>query len=97
MNEFQLAISETTFGGRGDMGHQEGAIMDYGSLIYITLQRAKSAREAIKIIAELMQEYGYASHGESFSIMDKDEVWIMEIMSKGKIDKGAVWVARLGA
>ena len=95
MNEFQVAISETTFGGLHELETQEGAIMDYGSLIYIALQRSKSAREAIKIIADLMMEYGYASEGESFSIMDKDEVWIMEIIGKGKFEKGAVWVARM--
>jgi dipeptidase len=95
MNEFQVAIGETTYGGREELGNQEGAVMDYGSLIYIALQRSKSAREAIKVIAELMAEYGYASHGESFSIMDKNEVWIMELIGKGKHEKGAVWVAMM--
>lgn len=95
MNEFQVAIGETTYGGREELGNQEGAVMDYGSLIYIALQRSKSAREAIKVIAELMAEYGYASHGESFSIMDKNEVWIMELIGKGKYEKGAVWVAMM--
>jgi dipeptidase len=93
MNEFQLAIGETTYGGREELGSQKGAIMDYGSLIYIALQRSKSAREAIKVIAELMEEYGYFSSGESFSIADKDEVWIMELIGKGEGEKGAVWVA----
>jgi dipeptidase len=93
MNEFQVAIGETTYGGRKELETQAGAIMDYGSLIYITLQRAKTAREAIKIIAELMEEYGYYSSGESFSIADKDEVWIMELIGKGEGEKGAVWVA----
>lgn len=95
MNEHQLAISETTFGGLSQLSGQEEAIMDYGSLIYVTLQRAKTAREAIFTIANLMEDYGYASSGESFSISDTEEVWIMEIMSKGKGEKGAVWVARM--
>ena len=94
MNEFQVAIGETTFGGRSEVNGQEG-IMDYGSLIYITLQRAKTAREAIRIMGELVQEYGYYSTGESFSISDPDEVWIMEMVGKAKGDKGAVWVAGL--
>ncbi|NMB72417.1 MAG: dipeptidase, partial [Bacteroidales bacterium] len=72
MNEYQLAIGETTYGGIGSLVDPEG-IIDYGSLIYITLQRAKSAREAIKVISELLTEYGYASAGESFSIADKNE------------------------
>ena len=93
MNEYQLAIGETTYGGRSDLRDPNG-IMDYGSLIYITLQRAKTAREAIKTIAELMAEYGYYSSGESFSIADPEEVWIMEMISKGPDNKGAVWVAR---
>jgi len=95
MNEYQVAIGETTFGGLKELHHQKGAIIDYGSLIYIALQRSKSAREAIKVIAELLAEYGYASHGESFSIMDKNEVWVMEMVGKGEFGKGAVWVARL--
>ncbi|MPM17522.1 hypothetical protein SDC9_63917 [bioreactor metagenome] len=94
MNEFQVAIGETTFGGREELFTQVGAIMDYGSLIYVALQRSKTAREAIKTIAELMAEYGYASEGESFSIADKNEAWIMEIIGKGENNKGAVWVAR---
>ena len=93
MNEHQVAIGETTYGGRSELGEQPGAIMDYGSLIYVTLQRAKTAREAIRIIAELMDNFGYYSSGESFSISDKNEVWIMEIIGKGKGYKGAVWVA----
>lgn len=68
--------------------------MDYGSLIYITLQRAKTAREAIDVMTNLVKDYGYASEGESFSIADPNEVWIMELIGKGKDDKGAVWVAR---
>lgn len=94
MNEFQLAISETTFTGRDTLGKQTGAIMDYGSLIYITLQRAKNAREAIRIMGQLVAEYGYASTGESMSIIDPNEAWILEIIGKGNVEKGAVWVAR---
>lgn len=92
MNEHQLAIAETTFGGRPELQNPEG-IIDYGSLIYITLQRAKTAREAIKVMTELTQEYGYYSSGESFSIADPNEVWIMEMIGKGKDVKGTVWVA----
>ncbi|PIF02012.1 MAG: dipeptidase [Draconibacterium sp.] len=93
MNEFQLAIGETTFGGRSELAKQEGAIMDYGSLIYVTLQRAKTAREAIEVMASLVKDYGYASSGESFSIADANEVWILEMIGKGEGEKGAVWVA----
>jgi len=93
MNEFQVAIGETTYGGRSELASQTGSIMDYGSLIYIALQRSKTAREAIKVIADLMDEYGYASSGESFSVADKKEVWIFEIIGKGEGEKGAVWVA----
>jgi len=93
MNEFQLAISETTYGGRSELGSQAGAIMDYGSLIYVALQRAKTAREAIKVITDLVAEYGYYSSGESFSIADPKEVWILELIGKGEGEKGAVWVA----
>jgi len=93
MNEFQVAIGETTYGGRPELGTQSGAIMDYGSLIYIALQRSKTAREAIVVIAQLMEEYGYHSSGESFSIADKNEVWVMELIGKGEGEKGAVWVA----
>ncbi len=94
MNEFQLAIGETTYGGRPELGSQKGAIIDYGSLIYITLSRAKTAREAIKVMAELVAKYGYYSSGESFSIQDPNEVWILEMIGKADFDKGAVWVAR---
>lgn len=94
MNEHQLAIGETTYGGIDGMTDPEG-IIDYGSLIYITLQRAKTAREAIKVISELLDEYGYASSGESFSISDPNEAWIFEMIGKGPGNKGAVWVARL--
>jgi dipeptidase len=94
MNEHQLAIGETTYGGVGNMDDTT-AIVDYGSLIYITLQRAKNAREAIKVMSDLVSEYGYASEGESFSIADPNEAWIFEIIGKGLGNKGAVWVARL--
>ena len=101
MNEHSLIIGETTYGGREELADPTGLI-DYGSLIYITLQRAKTAREAIATIVELANTYGYASSGESFSIADPDEAWIMELIGKGcKLDaegknirKGIVWVAR---
>lgn len=92
MNEHQLIIAETTFGGRHGLNDTNG-IMDYGSLIYITLQRARTAREAIKVMAELTNKYGYFSEGESFSIVDKNEAWIMEMVGKGAEKKGSVWVA----
>ncbi|MFI3315854.1 MAG: C69 family dipeptidase, partial [Rikenellaceae bacterium] len=92
MNQHQLTITETTFGGRHELSNSEG-IMDYGSLIYVALERAKTAREAIAVIDELMQTYGYYSSGESFSIADKEEAWIMELIGKGADEKGAVWVA----
>lgn len=92
MNEHQLAIGETTFGGRSELGDSTG-IMDYGSLIYITLQRATNAREAIKVMTDLVSKYGYYSSGESFSIADPNEVWVMEMIGKGPDNKGAVWVA----
>lgn len=92
MNEHQLAIAETTFGGREELVDTTG-IMDYGSLIYVTLQRARTAREAIKIMTDLVAEYGYYSAGESFSIADPNEVWILEMIGKGAGNKGAVWVA----
>lgn len=92
MNEHQLIIAETTFGGRHGLNDPNG-IMDYGSLIYITLQRARTAREAIKVMAELTNKYGYFSEGESFSIVDKNEAWIMEMVGKGTGKKGSVWVA----
>lgn len=93
MNEHQLAIGETTYGGRPELVDTTG-IVDYGSLMYLTLQRAKTAREAIQTMADLVDEYGYYSSGESFSIADKNEVWIMEMIGKGPGNKGAVWVAR---
>ncbi|KAF0152935.1 MAG: peptidase U34 dipeptidase [Ignavibacteria bacterium] len=92
MNEYQLVIGETTFGGRDELVNPKG-IIDYGSLIYITLQRAKTAREAINVMAELVEEYGYYSSGESFSIADPNEVWILEMVGKGPGVKGANWVA----
>ena len=101
MNEHSLIITETTYGGRHELEDKQG-IMDYGSLIYIALQRAKTAREAIQVIVDLANTYGYASSGESFSIADENEAWIMELIGKGsKLDdkgrnlrKGIVWVAR---
>jgi dipeptidase len=93
INEHQLAIGETTYTGNESL-IDTTAIMDYGSLIYTTLQRAKTAREAIKTMSELVSEYGYASSGESFSIADPNEAWIFEIIGKGPGNKGAVWVAR---
>ena len=92
-NEHSLFITETTFGGRHELEDPKGGI-DYGSLIYITLQRAKTAREAINIIVDLANTYGYASSGESFSLVDTEEAWIMELIGKGPEDKGIVWVAR---
>jgi dipeptidase len=93
MNEHQLAIGETTYTGNESLIDTTG-IIDYGSLIYITLQRAKNAREAIKVMSDLVSEYGYASSGESFSIADPNEAWIFEIIGRGPGSKGAVWVAR---
>jgi hypothetical protein len=86
MNEHQLAIAETTFGGRKELESQTGAIIDYGSAIYITLQRAKNAREAIVVMTDLIEKYGWASSGESISIIDPNEVWIIEIIGKGEGD-----------
>jgi len=93
INEHQLAIGETTYGGRGELHNPDG-IIDYGSLIYMTLQRAKNAREAIHTIVTLTEKYGYCSSGESFSISDPNEVWIMEIIGKGPGKKGMAFVAR---
>jgi len=91
MNEHQLTIGETTWGGRPELEIGEG--IDYGSLIYIALERCKTAREAIKCMTDLVAKYGYASSGETFSIADPNEVWLMELIGKGKAEKGAVWVA----
>ena len=93
MNEHQLIIAETTYGGRPELEGNNG-IMDYGSLIYVALERAKTAREAIEIIVDLANTYGYYSSGESFSIADTEEVWVMDLIGKGKDQKGIVWVAR---
>jgi len=100
MNEYQLIIAETTYGGREELVDKKG-IMDYGSLIYIALQRAKTAREAIDVIVDLATKYGYASEGETFSIADKDEAWVMDLIGKGTLmkngvnaNKGIVYVAR---
>ena len=92
INEFQVTIAETTFGGREDLVDTTG-IMDYGSLIYVALQRSRTAKEAIKVMTDLVKEYGYYSSGESFTIADPNEVWIMEMIGKGPGVKGAVWVA----
>ena len=93
MNEHQLIIAETTYGGRPELEGNNG-IMDYGSLIYVALERAKTAREAIEVIVDLANTYGYYSSGESFSIADTEEVWVMDLIGKGKDEKGIVWVAR---
>lgn len=90
-NEYQLTIGETTWGGREELWDTVG--IDYGSLIYIALERCKTAREAIKLMTDLVAQYGYASEGESFSIGDPNEVWIMDMIGKGAGQKGAVWVA----
>ena len=92
INEHQVAIAETTFGGRPELVDTTG-IIDYGSLMYIALQRSRTAREAIDVMTSLVQEYGYYSSGESFSIADPNEVWILELIGKGAKEKGAVWVA----
>ena len=92
MNQHQLIIAETTWGGREEQVNEDG-VMDYGSLIYVTLQRARTAREAISTIVELANSYGYPSEGETFSIADTEEAWIMDLVGKGK-EKGIVWVAR---
>lgn len=94
MNEYGVTIGETTYGGLEELCSQPGAIMDYGSLIYVTLTRSKTAREAITIATDLMAQYGYASEGESFSIGDPNEVWLMDIIGKGSAELGAVWVAQ---
>ena len=92
INEHQVAIAETTFGGRSELVDTTG-IIDYGSLMYIALQRSRTAREAIDVMTSLVQEYGYYSSGESFSIADPDEVWVLELIGKGAKERGAVWVA----
>ena len=92
MNEFQVTIAETTFGGRPELVDTT-AIIDYGSLIYIALQRSKTAKEAVKVMTNLVQEYGFKSSGESFTVADPDEIWILEMIGKGPGIRGAVWVA----
>jgi len=92
INEFQLSIGETTYGGREEMVDSTG-ILDYGSLIYVTLQRAKTAREAISVMTSLVEKYGYNSEGETFSICDPNEAWIMEMQGTGAGSKGVVWLA----
>ena len=93
MNEWQLIIGETTWGGREEQMDTTG-VMDYGSLIYIALQRARTAREAIGVIVNLANKYGYASEGETFSIADPEEAWVMDLVGKGSGNRGIVWVAR---
>jgi len=93
-NEYGVAIGETTFGGIDFLQHQDKAQIDYGSLIYISLQRSKTAREAIEVMTSLVEAYGYYSQGESFSIADPTEVWVLEMIGKGEYELGAVWVAR---
>lgn len=93
INEHQVAIGETTWGGHKELVDTTGqSIIDYGSLIQIALERSKSAREAIDVMTDLVERYGYASSGESFTIADKNEVWVMEMIGKGA-EKGAVWVS----
>lgn len=92
MNEHGLTIAESTWGGREEL--EGSGLIDYGSLIYVTLQRAKTAQEALKVMTDLVKEHGYASSGESFTIADADQVWILELIGKGKKAKDAVWVAR---
>ncbi|MCI5492279.1 MAG: C69 family dipeptidase [Prevotellaceae bacterium] len=92
MNEHQVTIAETTFGGREELVDTTG-LLDYGSLIYIALQRSRTAREAIDVMTSLVEEYGYCSEGETFTLADPQEAWIMEMVGKGPGVKGAVWVA----
>lgn len=93
INEFQVTVGETTYGGREEMVDSTG-IIDYGSLIYIALQRSRNAREAIKVMTSLAEKYGYNSEGETFTICDPNEAWIMEMMGCGAGSKGVVWVAQ---
>jgi len=92
INEYQVTIAETTYGGRPEMVDTTG-ILDYGSLIYVALQRSKTAREAIRVMTSLVEKYGYCSEGETFTICDPDEAWIMEMMGMGPGSRNAVWVA----
>lgn len=93
INEHQLTIAESTWGGRSELWEANG-IIDYGSLIYIALQRCRTAREALKVMTDLVAEYGYCSEGESFSIGDPNEIWVLDLIGKGAKEKGAVWVAQ---
>jgi len=93
MNDHQVAIGEDTWGGLDSLSSQPGAILDYGSLMEIGLQRSATAREMIRVMTDLVEKFGYATSGESFAISDKDEAWILELIGKGKYEKGAVWVA----
>ena len=94
INEHQVTVAESTFGGRHELADTtKDAIIDYGSLIYLALQRSRTAREAIKVMTDLVAKYGYCSEGESFSIGDPNELWVMEMIGKGGKEKGAVWVA----
>jgi dipeptidase len=94
MNEHQVSIGETTYGGREELRDDSTAVLDYGTLMYTALQRGRTAREAIRVMTDLVREYGYYSEGESFSIADPNEVWIMDLIGKGRGNRGAVWVAR---
>jgi dipeptidase len=94
MNEHQVAIGETTYGGREEIAEGPSGIVDYVTLMIIALQRGRTAREAIQVMGDIVAQHGYASEGESFSISDPNEVWFMDLIGKGKDAKGAVWVAR---
>lgn len=94
VNEYGLCITESTWGGLEALASQPGAVLDYGSLIYITLQRATNARQALQIMTDLVAQYGYASEGETFTVADPDEVWILEMIGKGRYERGAVWAAQ---
>ena len=94
MNEFQVALGETTYGGREELAEGPAGIVDYVTLMQLALQRGKTAREAIQVMGDIVAQYGYASEGETFSVSDPNEVWIMDLIGKGKGAKGAVWVAR---
>ncbi|MBE6325076.1 MAG: dipeptidase [Bacteroidales bacterium] len=93
MNEHQVTIGETTFGGRIELMDTISGTIDYGSMMYIALERSRTAREALQCMTDLVAQYGYASEGESFSIADPNEVWLLELIGKGPGNKGAVWVA----
>ncbi len=93
MNEFQVSIHETTYGGRAELTDTISGLIDYGSLMVLGLQRSKTAREAIQVMTELTEKYGYESEGESFTVADPNEAWILEMIGKGPGRKGTVWVA----